>query len=515
MARYIIALMGAILLFIGCGKDSPTNPPAGQGTLLLSRLIVSLVPGGSEQVNISAADAGGVYDPCTITNSRSDIATAVVSDSTLFITAVDLGTTNITVKSGSGVSRTLPVHVYSPYILETADLYITLVDAYSSVRWNDLGSGGQYDGSFYHPITTDGFNAISSLACGPDGYPNPNGTFWMMVVKAKPGHEDALAYPISYQEIYHDVGSGADMFGSFWRPIPPAGYVALGTVVANNTWNAPSLTDVVCVRSDLTTIADCGRFIYNDHETGAYEYLSCWGINQPNAGPHDLAYLATGAFVAVNNWNQPSADPVMNVLKLDLPTLAEAPYQIFSPKLIGFDSPPTETTPIMGKAMLVPCTIINDGIYGGNVSWQVANSPMYRLERHVYYKLLYHNYNQTSEVQTNSFTTRSGITTTESERIWNETSISLSVEAGVSFKAFSGSITATVSHTFGYETQTSVAELMEKEISSSINTPPGKAAALWQQYNKYILFRHNGIQFEPVSSWEFGIDSYVTDEYPD
>lgn len=112
-------------------------------------------------------------------------------------------------------------------------------------------------------------------------------------------------------------------------------------------------------------------------------------------------------------------------------------------------------------------------------------------------------------------TIRSGVTTSESERFWEETSISISAEAGVSFSIFSGSVSATVSRTFGYETQTSISELEETEVSSSINTPPGKAAALWQKYNRFVLKRHNGTELEPVMSWEFGIDSYTTDEYPD
>jgi hypothetical protein len=511
---FIFSLMAAAVLIEGCSKESSTQSPAPQGTLLLDRLVVSMVPGGNETVTICAVKPDGTPDNCTITNSDPSIATATLSDSIIQITGVSYGTTNITVASGSDKSCTLPVQVYSPFVLETNDLLITFVDNFT-LRWNDHGSGGTYDGSFFHPVTTNGFRALGSLACGPHGYPNPNGTYAIMVVKAKPGHEDALAEPVGYQLIYNDHGSGADMYGSFWRPIPPDGYTALGTVVANNTWNQPSLSDVVCVRSDLTMIGEATDFIYNDHGTGASMYLSCWKIDQPAAGPHDHAYLTTGTFVGVGNWTQPSTDPVMYVLKVDLPTLAEAPYQTFVPKLDGYDTPPEETVPMMAKAMLVPCSIINDGVYNGNIGWQVANSPFYRLERQVYYKLLYHNHNQTSEVQTNSVLIRSGITTTESDRIWNETSISISVEAGLSFKAFSGKITATVSHTFGYETQTSVAELQEKEVTSSINTPPGKAAALWQQYNRYILYRHNGTDLEPVTSWEIGIDSYVTDQYPD
>ena len=109
-----------------------------------------------------------------------------------------------------------------------------------------------------------------------------------------------------------------------------------------------------------------------------------------------------------------------------------------------------------------------------NPHWRIINSPFYRLERQVYYKLLYHNHNQTSEVQTNSVFIRSGVTTTESESYWNETSISITVEAGVSIKMFESKVSTTVTTSFGYETMTSVAVLPGKEVTSTINTSPGR-----------------------------------------
>jgi len=109
----------------------------------------------------------------------------------------------------------------------------------------------------------------------------------------------------------------------------------------------------------------------------------------------------------------------------------------------------------------------------------------------------------------------SGISTTESEIIRGEVGLSLSWEAGCNIEVFSAKVTTTLSVKFGYERQTSITELQEKHVISSINTPPGKAAALWQRFNKFTLYRHNGTALEPVGSYEVGIDSYVTDEYPD
>jgi hypothetical protein len=431
-----------------------------------------------------------------------------IGDSTIQVTGVGYGTADVTVTSNCGLSRTIPVQVYTPFNMDTGELTVTYVDSFIFI-WSDQPDASGPDASFYRPVLPEGYCALGLLGI-PD-WSNPNGRYAMMVVKADEG-SDALAGPTGYELVWQCYPWLVP--ASFWTPIAPSGYVALGTVVIQGH-EPPPLDYVVCVREDLTIDADPGAYIWNDEGTGMPTDLGCWRIDQPNVGPHEYCYLTSGTFVGWNLYTPPGYHEVLHVLKVELPMLAEAPYQSFVPRLASFDTPPGETVPMMAKAMLAPCTIVNDIVYSGNIGWQVANSPMYRLERQVYYKLQYHNHNQTSEIQTNSVLIRSGITTTESERIWNETSISISVEAGLSFKAFSGKVTATVSRTFGYETQTSVAELQEREVSSSINTPPGKAAALWQRFNRYVLYRHNGIDLEPVTSWEFGIDSYVTDEYPD
>lgn len=203
------------------------------------------------------------------------------------------------------------------------------------------------------------------------------------------------------------------------------------------------------------------------------------------------------------------------MLNVELPLLAEAPAREFAPTLRGYASPAPETAPRFACAMLVPCNVVRDEEYADDMPWRVANSPFYRLERQVYYKLLYHNYNQTSEVQTNQVTIRSGVSTTESESFHQNTAVGVSFETGVDIKIFSSKVTTTISLEMGYDSQTSVTELQEREVATSINTAPRKAAALWQEYNRYVLYRHDGTELEPVSAWSFGIDSYVTDEFPD
>ena len=74
-------------------------------------------------------------------------------------------------------------------------------------------------------MVTDGFKSLGSL-CYKGSY-NPDGVHAVMVVKAKPSL-DALAAPIDYTYLW-----GADPnydYCSFWRPVPPAGYKAMGVV---------------------------------------------------------------------------------------------------------------------------------------------------------------------------------------------------------------------------------------------------------------------------------------------
>ena len=512
--QIILIILISLSLISGCTEDTSTEPDptpvVDNSDLLVNSLSVALVKQGTQTISVNAYDKDGKPENCTVTSENGGVASVTSSGTSFTVTGVDYGSTNIIVTSNSGKSKEIPVTIYDLQILETEELLITYAQTYE-FRWNDVGSGGDYNGSYYHPITTDDFFPLGSL--GFREYYNPDGIWGVMVVKAKAG-SDAIVHPTDYSLVYNDAGSGANWDGSFWLPLPPAGYKAMG-IVAQAGYGKPSLTDVVCVREDLTVPGEAGDFIWIDQGTGANMYLGTWKIEPPVAGPHENAYFSTGTFVGVGSWTAPTTHPSMNVLNVKLPMLAETPYQQYAPKLTGFDPPPDETIPILAREMLVPCTIVSDPLYNNNQMWRVSNSPFYRLERQVFYKLLYHNHNQTSIQQHNSYTKRFGVSTTESQEFWNETSISVSVEAGISIKMFEAKVSTTVSTSFGYSTMTSVTELAEEEYESGVDVLPGKAVAIWQRYNRFVLKRHNGTTLEAVKAWEFGINSFITDEYPD
>lgn len=508
-----LLLFLAVIIVPACNKSSTEpepKPPIDKSALLVDFLSIALVDGGTQAVCVNACDKNGNRESFTAVSENSGIASVVKTDTTFTITAIGYGTTNIKVTTPSGKSKNLPVRVYDLQVLDTEELLITFSQTFQ-YRWRDAGSGMPTDGSYYHPVTTNGFKPLGSLGFG--GYYNPDGVQGVMVVKAKAG-SDALAAPLDYTLVWGDQGSGANDDGSFWMPVPPAGYKAMG-IVAQSGYGKPSVDDVVCVREDLTVPGESGGAIWGTFNVIGITPFSSWKIEPPIAGPHENAYLSTGTFVAVASWTQPAIHPAINVLNVTLPMLAETPYQQYVPKLTGYDPPPDETVPILAREMLVPCTILSDPLYNNNQMWRISNSPFYRLERHVFYKLLYHNHNQTSLTQHNSYTRKFGVTTTESNEFWSETSISVTVEAGISIAMFSGKVSTTVSKSFGYSTMTSVSELEESEYESGVDVLPGKAVAIWQRYNRFVLKRHNGTSLEPVKAWEFGINSFVTDEYPD
>lgn len=499
-ARRWLALAGAIaamgLAVAGCSDSTTAPTPTDKSAILLDKLLVSVVPGGSETITVSASDTDGAPIGFTIANDDPTLITAAAADSTITVTGLALGTAHVTITCQNGHTRVLPVQVYSQFVQDLGGMYVTYTDTFECPMFYS-----------YRPIPPPGFHALSFMF-GPE-FPWPpaevNGHMAVPVVKPKPG-SDALCFT-------HEFSGPGYPYAVAWTPVAPSGYVAVGTFFSSG-WSWPD--SAVCIRADLTTAAPVNTLLAAINISSPAEYpLHFYSIDAPDAGAHPGAYLTAGGFINTVGVAAAADHPSAHILDVPLPTLAEAGDQTIVPRLTGYEAPPEFTKPYMARAMLVPCTLLKDPRFAQNLAWRVDNSPFYRLERQVLYKKIYYNRNNTSTEQTNSVLIRSGVTTTESTRIYNETQITVSAELGLTIKALSGKIAVTVSRTMGYETSTSISELQEKEVTTSINTPPFKAVAAWQEYNRYVLYRHNGTELEPVSTWEFGIDNYVTDEYPD
>jgi len=489
-------------------KKAPTEetlPPQ----LLLDKLGVSVVPGGSEEVSVTATDEQDSSRQFTVACDDEAVATVTTTGSTITVTGRGYGTANVTVTSDTCV-RILPVKVYDPNVVEAGELLIAFADEFE-YRWCSMGSPDTWDASFYHPVTSNGYHALGSF--GFRGFGDPKGTMSVMVVRALPG-SDALKPPVDYDSVWNTRGSAIEDNGSLWTPVPPPGYKALGTV-AQRGYGKPSLDDVVCVRQDLTVPGACGDGVFWGNN-GAAECMA-YSILPPDVGAHDSSYLQTRTFSGARISPDSTGHPALHVLKVKLPMMPEAPDQSFAPRLSGYDKPPDQTEPVMAREMAVPWTTVRDDASHPE-GWRYANSPNYRVERMVFYKLLYHNYNQTSEVQPNSYEISCGVESESSQAYSEKTGLSLSVALGVSYKgvAWGGSltVTGTYSREFGYETRTSVKELERTTTTTGLNIPPGKAGAIWQKYTRFVVKRHNTQHLEPVATMDYPMNSFVTDVYP-
>ncbi len=157
------------------------------------------------------------------------------------------------------------------------------------------------DGSFYNPVNIPvGYNSIGSY--GQGNYDEPNGS----VVIVKEEEAGALVHPTGYTMVYQDKGSGASMDGSFWMPIPPKGYVAMGLVCVEG-YDAPSTGMVVCLRDDLVTEATVGNLIWDDKKSGAKMDGGFWEINSAPGS------IQTGVFAGASSHDASNAAPLYGI----------------------------------------------------------------------------------------------------------------------------------------------------------------------------------------------------------
>ncbi len=518
-ARGLFLPMVLVLVGSACGGSSGAGEK--RGLLLLSRLSVSVVSGGSDRTEVMSPEGGTASGTFSARSSDEAVATATVTGSSIEITGVGVGSCLVEIASADGLARALPVQVYDPRAMDTGELLISFTTRFQEV-YHPLPSsfgvlwGEIPEASAWRPIPPDGFYGLGSLVL-PEPYFDPNGVRTAMVVRGKT--ESAVAATTQYQLVSSVRGIDWTEHGVFWRPVCPAGYEALGMVMttemANSAAPVPPAYPTACVREDLGVEGSMEVATIRNTVTrsGSLSY-SVWRIDRPVADSESGAYLAAATHAYTEALTAPGFEPVNNVLEVDLQLLGEAPAQVVLPRLTGYDEPQEQTAPLFTRAILVPCITVKDPFH--DAAWQVANSPFYRLERQVVWMPIDHYYNATSVLQPNTTEFTAGITTAETTRISEKTNISVSAEVGIELKdIFSAKVTTTISREMGYETESSVSELRSRTDTLAWNAPPFKAVALWQKYSRFVLYRHNGAALEPVDSWTVGIDSFYIDEYPD
>ena len=383
------------------------------------------------------------------------------------------------------------------------------------LRWDSSGSNNSANpAAFYHPVPPAGFHALGSWGIGRAlSHFDPNGNIAMLCVKAAEdvNGKAALARPTGYDFIWNDQGTGAQMDGSCWRPLPPDGYVALGDVFVKG-YGKPELDDVMCVAKELVFEGLVGEHIWTDDGYGAkHGDFGAWQIDASREfRDAEDGLFTVGTFAGRNSHAKPSSSPVAYTLRLPLPTVSggDAP----KPTLNSRTRPAERTTPVVDRIVTVPFTAVIDP--DKTLAWQLENSPFYDVERAVYYDLVIFEDNTTNRDQTKSQSISCGVTREKSETFSIDTGIKVSYESGVTLGGFSSKVAVELSIQLGYSTTTSVSVFQSVEETAELTAPAQHAAALWLEANSIRLIRSDNTPVGPSLSFPESNSSYLSAQFP-
>lgn len=192
------------------------------------------------------------------------------------------------------------------------------------LAWKDRHSGGDHDGAFYQATgIPSGYHALGGY--GQRNYDTPRGNLMLVHdTGVAAGDKPLFVAPRGYELLWADHGTGKDvMDGSFYRPIPPAGYVSLGDVAVTGYDTPPEPGSAVCVRQDLVVRGKIGDKIWDADGTGADEHVSMYYVV-----PADDQGLDAGTYwVRPGHNSRPSDPPTVWVLKKEV-LAGELPAQV-------------------------------------------------------------------------------------------------------------------------------------------------------------------------------------------
>jgi hypothetical protein len=374
----------------------------------------------------------------------------------------------------------------------TKDLEIKMVTDFDWV-FDDHDSGAHGDISIWKPKVPSGYYILGYQAINRRGG-KPNAV--AIVVKGLT--KGAIAYPTGYKWIWNNSGSGSSHDGAtVYEPIPPKGYVALGSVIARS-YGKPALEEVVCIRKDLVVAASIGRSIWTDAGSGGDADGSAWMITSPNmAKDSKISYLTSGSFVFVKSHGKPGSSAVANAIRLEMPTdkkLVADP----KPRLTGMSRPSMETEPILASISYLPCISVQDPAYKGRRAEQIKRTPIYTLERYDYYKLQDFNTNGDIKDGEMGFEYSYGMEQTQEKSMQTTFESSITAEAGVESGIYSASVSVTMSFAVSHSETHSTTKSESTTFTRNYRVPKQGAGALFSLSHKYILKNADG---NPIKTW--------------
>lgn len=404
-----------------------------------------------------------------------------------------------------------------PDNLVDGDLLIGFTDQFTMV-WTDAGSGNDDDLAIHEPDLADGYKMLGHIYLTSNGT-DPDGNTWVPIVKEISGSGAVLAPPVDFTA-FHTTKSYNNGNLTFWVPVPPEGYIALGLFTKRGTEKPDIDTcNLVCVKEEYTVQAKAGNNYWTEVLFSGLFPQSAYCVKPHSipeeAAPENYMFIETNCFSGllqiISTSEITETTSILSVLKIRIPVVADHDYSDIFPQLTGYSKPEDNTPSNLAKIVSVPFYTVTDNEH--DLHWKITNSPIYRIRRDTYFKLLLHSYNQSSVLQTESHTYSTGITSTETQTAWESSGIEINASAGIKLLKIGAKINKEV----GFASQSSLSTFENTTVTKNLDIPSGTSAALWQRMNRFTVLR----QAEDESweeliipiPWAIPDNSFVLDDF--
>ncbi|EDY53114.1 conserved hypothetical protein [Streptomyces clavuligerus] len=335
------------------------------------------------------------------------------------------------------------------------------------------------------------------------------------------GKGPILKAPASWTWMYDDSGAHAHMAGTCYRPVPPAGYVALGdafTDGVDGTHRVPDpatwpFSHFMCVREDYAHAGSYGAWIWNDdHSKGDYAFTG-WQVSA--ALPEGATFsdegrrmlLAVNTFLTDPRTSHPSTPPTSPT-----PYVLSLPVQGTStgntpavPQLTSQTQPAEYTTATVDYSVVVPFTGITDTEL--SLTQKTDGSAFYTVERQNRYHLV--DFGTNTSNTDNPGNTRQvsvGISDSQSSTFTQTYGLEVGYERGIGLKPELSTIHFNLSTQLGYATTTQVSVMVTETLTQGMPLPAQSSAALWAGSHRICPRRADGTYIDPDQGQPFDLN---------
>ncbi|THV48391.1 hypothetical protein BGAL_0251g00010 [Botrytis galanthina] len=359
------------------------------------------------------------------------------------------------------------------------DLRVTMTADYHWA-WDNNKYGTHRGCTFWNPTPQGDMRTLGTVCVGKQNYwarnwrgtilfgPNPNST------SANP----AVKRPTDYTRLWWENNDHSWHMGSVWRPIAPAGYVALGDLMVNSN-DKPSLDYLWCLRADLVKPAIYyPSDIWNDRGSGRSADISIWAVIPEAMGINGNAKIPLFAdtFIHSNTYSPPHTGLAF-VPVLDLGN----EFQDFDQSIPSFSK---TSIPSTGKTYAVveqaAVTLPMRCFFWSEDPRIIAQieKPFISISKAIawYVEGVYENGGSGSFTREQRI--KSGISTTQSETMEHQVGISITASHG--FKLAEMSVT--LNYQFTHTQSTSFTEFTETEITQRFEVPPKTCTVLFSKH---------------------------------